>query len=137
MRKMALDYGDVRIGVAFSDLMCIIANGYETYLRRDLDSDISYLSSLAHEREVDEIILGLPINMDGTEGERAYVTRQFGDMLEKSSGIKVSYLDERLTSMRAEKMLIDADLSREKRKKVIDKVSATIILQDYLDRKPR
>ena len=137
MRKMALDYGEVRIGVAFSDLLCIIANGYETYTRKDLDSDLSYLSNLAHDKEVDEIILGLPINMDGTEGERVQATRTFGDKLSATSGIKVSYLDERLTSVRAEKMLIDADMSRERRKKVIDKVSATIILQDYLDKHSR
>lgn len=134
---MALDYGEVRIGIAFSDIMCIIAGGYETYVRKDLDTDLKHLSNLAKEREVDEIVLGLPINMDGSEGERVVATRAFGDLLAKETGLKISYLDERLTSIRAEKMLIDADLSREKRKKVIDKVSATIILQDFLDKMSR
>ena len=131
---MALDYGEVRIGVAFSDLLNIIANGYETYTRKDLDSDLKYLSDLAKEKEVDKIIVGLPINMDGTEGERAQATRAFGEKLSQVSGLPIYYLDERLTSVSAERMLIEADVRRENRKKVIDKISATIILQDYLDR---
>ena len=131
---MALDYGEVRIGVAFSDLLNIIANGYETYTRKDIDSDLKYLSDLAKEKEVDKIIVGLPINMDGTEGERAQATRAFGEKLSQVSGLPIYYLDERLTSVSAERMLIEADVRRENRKKVIDKISATIILQDYLDR---
>lgn len=134
MRKMALDYGEVRIGVAFSDLLNIIANGYETYTRRDLDTDLNYLTQLAREHEVDEIVMGLPINMDGTEGERVQATRAFGEKLQKESGLKISYIDERLTSVSAERLLISADVRRENRKKVIDKISATIILQNYLDK---
>ena len=134
MRKMALDYGEVRIGIAFSDLLCIIASGYETYTRKDLDTDLSYLATLAKEKEVDTIVLGLPINMDGTEGERAIATRAFGDKLKEKTNLPIVYLDERLTSVSAERMLISADVRRENRKKVIDKVSATIILQDYLDK---
>ncbi len=134
MRKMALDYGEVRIGVAFSDLLNIIANGYETYTRRDLDADLNYLTQLAREHEVDEIVMGLPINMDGTEGERVQATRAFGEKLQKVSGLKISYIDERLTSVSAERLLISADVRRENRKKVIDKISATIILQNYLDK---
>lgn len=133
MRKMALDYGEVRIGIAFSDLLNIIANGYETYTRKNLETDIDYLISLAKEKEVDTIILGLPINMDGSEGERAIATREFGSLLGEKSGLTIKYLDERLTSASAERLLIEADLRREKRKQVIDKVSATIILQNYLD----
>lgn len=83
--------------------------------------------------DADAFVLGLPKNMDGTEGDRAAVTRQFGDMLEEASGLEVLYQDERLTTVSAERMLIDADVRREKRKKVIDKVAATIILQSYLD----
>lgn len=133
MRKMALDYGDVRIGIAFSDLLNIIANGYETYTRKGLQEDIEYLAELAKQKEVDTIILGLPINMDGTEGERARVTREFGDLLNQRTQLPIKYLDERLTSASAERMLIEADMRREKRKQVIDKISATIILQNYLD----
>ena len=133
MRKMALDYGEVRIGIAFSDLLNIIANGYETYTRCGEQQDIEYLTKLAKEREVDTIILGLPVNMDGTEGERALATRQFGTKLQEASGLNIKYFDERLTSASAERLLIEADMRREKRKQVIDKVSATIILQNYLD----
>ena len=134
---MALDYGEVRIGIAFSDLLNIIANGYETYTRRTLDKDLEYLSTLAKEREVDTIVMGLPINMDGTEGERALATREFADKLHEISGLPIAFIDERLTSVSAERMLIEADVRRENRKKVIDKVSATIILQSYLDRNSR
>ncbi len=137
MRKMALDYGEVRIGIAFSDLLNIIANGYESYTRKNLESDLNYLTTLARTHEVDEIILGLPVNMDGSEGERAQATREFGDLLGEKSNIKISYLDERLTSVSAERLLIEADVRREDRKKIIDKVAATIILQNYLDMKSK
>ena len=78
-------------------------------------------------------MLGLPKNMDGTEGDRVAITREFGNMLSEASGIPVYYQDERLTTVSAERMLIDADVRREKRKQVIDKIAATIILQSYLD----
>ena len=133
MRKMALDYGEVRIGVAFSDLLNIIANGYETYVRKDLETDLNYLNNLCKEKQVDTIVIGLPINMDGTEGERAVATREFAEKLKEKTNLPIKFLDERLTSVSAEKLLIEADMRREKRKQVIDKISATIILQNYLD----
>lgn len=134
-RKIALDVGDVRIGVAVSDLLGITANPRETYVRKkgDTNADIEYFCEYAKREEADAFVLGLPKNMDGTEGDRAVVTRQFGDMLQETSGVPVLYQDERLTTVSAERMLIDADVRREKRKKVIDKVAATIILQSYLD----
>ena len=134
-RKVALDVGDVRIGVAVSDMLGITANPRETYVRKkgDTNADISYFCEYAKREEADAFVLGLPKNMDGTEGDRAAVTRQFGDMLEQASGLDVLYQDERLTTVSAERMLIDADVRREKRKKVIDKVAATLILQSYLD----
>ena len=133
MRKMGLDYGDVRIGIAFSDPMGIIANGYETYHRVDEKRDIEHILALIKEKNVDTVVIGLPINMDGTEGERVELTRKFGDLLQKHN-IKIVYIDERLTSVSAERMLIDADVRRDKRKQVIDKIAATIILQSYLDK---
>lgn len=134
-RKVALDVGDVRIGVAVSDMLGITANPRETYVRQkdDINADIAYFCEYAKKEDADAFVLGLPKNMDGTEGDRAAVTRQFGDMLEEASGLEVLYQDERLTTVSAERMLIDADVRREKRKKVIDKVAATIILQSYLD----
>ena len=134
-RKIALDVGDVRIGVAVSDLLGITANPRETYFRKkdNIDADIAYFCDYAKKDDADAFVLGLPKNMDGTEGDRALVTRQFGDMLAEASGLPVLYQDERLTTVSAERMLIDADVRREKRKKVIDKVAATIILQSFLD----
>ena len=133
--KIALDVGDVRIGVAVSDLLGITANPRETYWRKkgDVDADVRYFCEYAKKEDADTFVLGLPKNMDGTEGDRALVTREFGDMLQEASGIPVVYQDERLTTVSAERMLIDADVRREKRKQVIDKVAATIILQSYLD----
>lgn len=133
--KIALDVGDVRIGVAVSDLLGITANPRETYWRKkgDVEADIRYFCEYAKKEEADTFVLGLPKNMDGTEGPRAEVTREFGDMLASASGLPVVYQDERLTTVSAERMLIDADVRREKRKQVIDKVAATIILQSYLD----
>ncbi len=134
-RKIALDVGDVRIGVAVSDLLGITANPRETYVRKkdDIDSDIAYFCEYAKREDADAFVLGLPKNMDGTEGDRAIVTREFGDKLQEASGLKVFYQDERLTTVSAERMLIDADVRRDKRKKVIDKVAATIIVQSFLD----
>lgn len=133
--KIALDVGDVRIGVAVSDLLGITANPRETYVRKkgDIQADIAYFCDYAKREDADAFVLGLPKNMDGSEGDRAVVTREFGDMLFEASGIPVYYQDERLTTVSAERMLIDADVRRDKRKKVIDKVAATIILQSYLD----
>lgn len=134
MRKAALDIGDVRIGIAFSDMMGIIASGYETYTRKGDDSDYKYIAELCRERQVDTIVLGLPINMDGTEGDRALKSRDFARELAAFTDIKTVFWDERLTTVQAERMLIDSGMRREKRKKVVDKVAATIILQSYLDK---
>ena len=138
-RKIALDVGDVRIGVAVSDLMGLCANPRETYVRKKDDeaADIAYFTEYAEREDADAFIVGLPKNMDGTEGDRALLTRRFGELLREKSGLDVIYVDERLTTVSAERMLIDADVRREKRKKVIDKIAATIILQSYLDDKSR
>ena len=134
-RKIGLDVGDVRIGVAVSDLMGICANPRETYVRKKDDpaADAEYFAEYAKREDADAFVLGLPKNMDGTEGPRAEITRQFGDLLKETSGLEVVYVDERLTTVSAERMLIGADVRRDKRKKVIDKVAATIILHSYLD----
>lgn len=134
MRKIALDVGDVRIGIAVSDIMGIIAGGYETYVRKDYESDLKYVAEFAKRSEADTIVFGLPINMDGTEGPRALGVRKMAEDLKAYTDIKMVFQDERLTTVTAERMLIQADVRRDKRKKVIDKVAATIILQSYLDR---
>ncbi len=134
-RKVALDVGDVRIGVAVSDMLGIIANPRETYVRKGktFEDDINYFVKYAKEEDADAFVIGLPMNMDGTEGPRAEVTREFGEALKEASGLQIIYVDERLTTVSAERMLIGADVRREKRKQIIDKVAATIILQSYLD----
>ncbi len=134
-RKIALDVGDVRIGVAVSDTLGITANPRETYVRKGktFEQDIAYFVEYAKREDADAFVLGLPLNMDGTEGPRVEVTKEFGDALKEASGLDVVYIDERLTTVSAERMLIEADVRREKRKTVIDKVAATIILQSYLE----
>ena len=129
-KKIGLDVGDVRIGIAVSDMLGMIANARESYTRKGLEKDLRYFTDLA---KADAFVLGLPKNMDGTEGERVEVTREFGDKLHEFSGLPVVYMDERLSTVAAERMLIQADVRRDKRKKVIDKVAACIILQNYLD----
>ena len=135
--KIGLDVGDVRIGVAVSDLMGLTANPRETYVRKkdDVNADIEYFCEYAKREDADAFVLGLPKNMDGSEGPRAEITRQFGDLLAERSGLPVIYQDERLTTVSAERVLLEADMRRDKRKQVIDKVAAAIILQAYLDRK--
>ena len=131
-RIMGLDYGDVRIGIALSDLSRTIANGLETYNCKNSEQDIAYITNLAKQNDVDLFVMGLPLNMDGSEGARAEKTRAFGAKLEEISGIPVEFVDERLTSVEAEELLISAGVRREKRKEVIDKVAATLILESYL-----
>ncbi len=135
MRKLALDVGDVRIGLALSDITGIIASGYETYTRKGVPQDYEYIRDFIIKNSVDGVVLGLPVNMDGSEGPRVRITRQFGEELKEFiPNIPMTFLDERLTTVQAERMLIDGGVRREKRKKVIDKVAATLILQAYLDR---
>lgn len=134
MRKIAVDLGDVRIGLASSDIMGIIASGSETYYRKGGEVDLDYVAQFAKNQQADTIVIGLPINMDGTEGERAQLSRDFGEALKSKTDCAIVYVDERLTSKSAERLLISADMRREKRKTVIDKVAAAIILQSYLDK---
>ena len=134
-RTMSLDLGDVRIGIAISDILNIIANGLETYNRQSDEKDVQYIANLVKEHNVKVIVLGLPINMDGTKGERVEKTYAFADKLKKVVDCKIDYMDERLTTVTAERVLIDGNVRRDKRKQVIDKLAATIILQSYLDMK--
>lgn len=131
-RIMGIDYGKVRIGIALTDLLKTIASPYDVYKSVSLQKDVEYFVKLVKEKEVEKIVLGLPLNMDGSEGERAKRTRIFGEMLEKACSVPVVYQDERLSSVEAENYLLDGDVRRDKRKNLIDKVAATIILEDYL-----
>lgn len=133
---MALDVGDVRIGVAVSDPMGIIANPLETYTRKgDVRRDAQYIVDLAKSKEVSLFVSGLPLGLNGNENDQTKKTREFIDVLVSLTDIPVKYLDERFTTLSAERTLIQGNVRREDRKKVIDKVAATIILQNYLDSK--
>lgn len=137
LRTMSLDLGEVRIGIAVSDIMNVIANGYETYTRQNIQKDVEHVVNIVKEKGVGTIVLGLPINMDGTKGERVEKTYAFAEELKKVTDCKIDYMDERLTTVTAERVLIDGNVRRDKRKQVIDKLAATIILQSYLDMKSK
>lgn len=133
MRVMSVDYGDKRIGLALSDPMRIIASPLETYERKGLEQDMKYFAGLAAKHQISVFVVGLPYNMDGTSGERVELARAFGSALEAATNVRIEYQDERWTSVESERRLIDADVRRDKRKKIIDKMAAQIILQSFLD----
>ena len=141
MRHLSIDLGDVRIGLAMSDSMGIIANGLETYQRKFIYKDVEYIAKIAMDNNVKCVVMGLPINMNGTSGERVDKAKEFAKLLEDkfkefNYECKIDFQDERLTTVTSERVLIEAGVRRENRKKVIDKVAATIILQTYLDCHP-
>lgn len=137
---MGLDFGSVTVGVAISDGLLLTAQGIEVIRRKEenkLRRTLARIEELAKEYEVTKIVLGLPKNMDNSEGERAIKTREFAAMLERRTGLEIVMWDERLTTVAAHNIMLEADLSRAKRDKVVDKVAATFILQGYLDSLPR
>ena len=133
MRHLCIDLGDVRIGLATSDSMGICATGLETYRRVESQKDLGYIADIVKRENIGRVVIGLPVNMDGTSGERVEKARAFGDALRPLVQAEIAYQDERLSTVAGERMLIEAGMRREKRKKVIDKIAATIILQTYLD----
>ena len=135
MKILALDIGTVRIGIAASDIMEIIASAYDVYRRKNLKLDIEYIAKLSKDLYVGEIVIGLPLKMDGSEGQSVEMAREFGEELSKVLDIPIHYQDERLSTVSAEKILIESGMRREKRKDKIDSIAATIILQTYLDKK--
>ncbi len=134
MKVFAVDYGDSRIGLAASDMLGIIASPIGTVRSQGMRLDADMLAAKAKELGADIILLGLPLNMDGSIGERAEKTQKLGLVLSKISGLKVEYMDERLTTVSAERALDEAGMRYDKRKKVVDTISAQIILQTYLDK---
>ncbi|WP_199478291.1 Holliday junction resolvase RuvX [Peribacillus saganii] len=135
MRVMGLDLGSKTIGVAVSDAMGWTAQGIETIKIDEAKNEFGFnrLGKIINEHEVSKIVLGLPKNMNGTLGPRAEISQTFASKLEKKYKLPVILWDERLTTMAAERVLLEADMSRGKRKKVIDKMAAVMILQGYLD----
>lgn len=137
MRAVGLDLGTKTIGLAVSDELGITAQGLKTLERRSLKKDLAALVELATDYQADRFILGLPLNMDGSEGPRAAATRKFGDKLAEASQRTVIYQDERLTTVAAQRVLLEGDVSRQKRRAVVDQIAATLILQGWLDAQPR
>ena len=134
MRIMSLDVGSRTIGIACSDALLMTAQGIETIRRISLEKDFNRLQELIAEYEVHELVVGMPKNMNGTKGERAEKTEEFVEKMKEVIDLPVTYWDERLSTVMAERQLIAADVSRKKRKSVIDKMAAVVILQGYLDR---
>lgn len=135
MRTMGLDLGSKTLGVAVGDAMGWTAQGLETIKINEATKDfgIKRLGEIIQEYEVSKIVLGFPKNMNGTVGPRGQASQDFAVYLEKKFNLPVILWDERLTTMAAERVLLEADVSRSKRKKVIDKMAAVLILQGYLD----
>ena len=139
MRKIGLDVGDKTIGVAVSDALNITAQGVMTIERVGIKKDTTKVMELIKEHDCDTVVVGLPKKLDGSDSPQTEKVYEFKQRLEnklRSSGmshVNIEYYDERLTTVMAERVLIEADLSRKKRKTVIDKQAAVIILQSYLD----
>lgn len=137
MRVMGLDVGSKTVGVAISDPLGFTAQGVEIIKIDEEAKEFGFdrLGELVKEYKVDKFVVGLPKNMNNTEGPRVEASKAYGDKIKEIFGIPVDYQDERLTTVQAERMLVEqADVSRGKRKKVIDKLAAQLILQNYLDR---
>jgi len=133
-RILGLDVGDRTVGVAASDLLLMTAQGVKTIRRETLEKDLARLGELMHEYDAVRLVVGLPRNMNGTEGDRCEIVRAFAEEIKKAlPEADIVFWDERLSTVAAAKSLIQADVSRKKRKKVIDKMAAVFILQGYLD----
>ncbi|MFY4774829.1 Holliday junction resolvase RuvX [Metabacillus sp. RGM 3146] len=135
MRILGLDYGTKTVGVAVSDLLGWTAQGLETIKIDEENGEfgLTRLSEILKNEEVEKIVVGLPKNMNGTIGPRGEACQRYAEMLKESFELPVVLWDERLTTIAAERMLIEADVSRKKRRKVIDKMAAVMILQGFLD----
>jgi putative Holliday junction resolvase len=134
MRWLGLDLGARRIGIALSDLLELTAQGYSYRERTTLKNDLEFFKNLIRDHEITGVVIGMPVNMDGTEGPAAEKARFFGAELQKNlNNVEVVFWDERLSTSAAQRVLIEADLSRRKRRFKVDQVAAVIILQNYLD----
>lgn len=136
MRVIGLDFGSKTVGVAISDPLMITAQGIEIIRRKEenkLRKTLARIEALIEEYQVEEIVLGYPKNMNDTLGERVKKTLDFKEMLERRTGLEVVLWDERLTTVEADEVMMEAGIRREDRKKYVDKIAAAFILQGYLD----
>ena len=136
-RIMGIDYGDARTGVAISDLLCTIAGSATVIPSRNREKAIADIVRLAKENQVGEIVVGLPRNMDGSEGPRAELCREFAQLLKEATGLPVAMWDERRTTVEAHNILSQHNYHGKKRKDTVDAVAATLILEGYLAFKKR
>jgi putative Holliday junction resolvase len=132
-RVLALDLGKRRIGLAMSDELGVTAQGLETLQRTNIREDLAYLSTLAADKNVSLFLMGKPLHMSGDEGRQTQYAREFGDRLHAATGIPVTYWDERLTTVEAQRVLRGSGISIEKRAKAVDRLAAVILLGSYLD----
>ena len=137
MRIMAVDYGDARTGIAMSDLLCSIVGSTTVIHSRNDEKTIAEIRKLIAENEVGEIVVGLPKNMDGSEGIRAEVCRAFAEQLKEATGLNVAMWDERRTTVEAHNILSEHNYHGKKRKNTVDAVAASLILEGYLNFKKR
>ena len=131
-RIIAFDIGDKRIGIAISDPFGDMALPLETYWRKNLKKDVEYLVNLAKSKYAETIVCGLPVNFDGSVSEQTQKTEFFISELKKATDLEIVTADERFTTKEARRLLLEADMRRDKRKDVIDKIAASYILEDYL-----
>jgi len=133
MRILALDVGTKNIGVAVSDELLLTAQGRQTIRRRNLKFDLSSIADIIRDENITEIVVGLPLNMNGSHGPKAKEITAFVEELSRLSAVPIKTWDERLTTVQVERVMLEADISRAKRKANADKLAAQVILQSYLD----
>jgi putative Holliday junction resolvase len=132
-RILGLDFGAKRIGLAVSDPLGITAQGLEVWIRRDRQADLDHLLKVAGDYDVQAIVVGLPRHMDGRPGAATPEIKEFAGALGDAAGVDIIFWDERLTTAAAQRLLIQADVSRRRRRQVVDQLAAVLILQSYLD----
>lgn len=134
-RILALDVGNKRIGVAVSDALGMTAQGVTVVQRRSLQADLAAVCQLVQQYQTTQVVIGLPLNMNGTEGPQSKLAQQFGQALARECQVEIVWQDERLTTAAAERTLLKGDVRRQKRKQVIDMLAAQMILETHLARR--
>ena len=133
MRILGIDYGSKRLGLSVCDELGITAQGLTTVVRKDMARDLERLAHYVDEYDIEKIVVGYPVRLDGTEGIQCEKVNRFAERLKARFGLPIIKWDESLSTKEAERILIEANMSRKKRKNVVDKLAASIILQEYLD----
>ncbi len=133
-KLICLDIGSVRIGIAQSDILHIVATPHSVYKRRTPYLDVRYIAELAEQLNAEKIIIGLPLKLDGTEGQSVQMAREFASKLSEQTIIPIEFQDERLSTVSAQRILLETNTSRKNRKGQVDQIAATIILQNYIDK---